>query len=157
MKVANDNAVKIYQINALTKPFFESIEKTDECEKLLLKNVEITVRSTNNSKTQLGLMLFLTVQQIAMPLLVRFAKQQNTDYQPTVLVFITEVLKLIMCLAIITTQNGSFKKLGVEVYKHIVCNVSDTLKSCVPAVVYALQNNLYYIALHNINAAQYTV
>ncbi|KAK6036876.1 Nucleotide-sugar transporter [Cooperia oncophora] len=33
----------------------------------------------------------------------------------------------------------------------------ETLKVCIPAFAYAIQNNLYYIALANIDATTYTV
>ena len=36
-------------------------------------------------------------------------------------------------------------------------NLRETFKVCVPALIYAVQNNLYYIALANLEAAAYSV
>ncbi len=33
----------------------------------------------------------------------------------------------------------------------------ETFKICVPAIIYAIQNNLYYIALANLDATLYSV
>lgn len=46
---------------------------------------------------------------------------------------------------------------GKKLYEHIWKNRVETLKVSVPAVVYAIQNNLYYIALANIDATTYSV
>lgn len=42
-------------------------------------------------------------------------------------------------------------------YKEIVVNWKDTLKVCVPATIYVLQNNLLYIAVANLDASVYMV
>lgn len=42
-------------------------------------------------------------------------------------------------------------------YKSLVINWQDTLKLSVPAFVYALQNNLQYIAVSNLEAAVFQV
>ncbi|VDN41581.1 unnamed protein product [Gongylonema pulchrum] len=42
-------------------------------------------------------------------------------------------------------------------YKDIIKQPIDTLKVCVPAVIYVIQNNLLYVAVSNLPAATYMV
>ncbi|UMM27130.1 hypothetical protein L5515_010552 [Caenorhabditis briggsae] len=104
---------------------------------------------------QLLSMISVTAHSTAMPFLVRIANR--THFLPTTSVFMMEVLKLIFCLVITLFKTGSVKGTAHELHKNIWKNRIETLKVAVPAVVYAIQNNLYYIALANIDPTTYSV
>ena len=44
-----------------------------------------------------------------------------------------------------------------DVYHNVFCNPMDSFKMCVPSIIYALQNNLAFVALSNLDAATYQV
>ncbi|PAV60572.1 hypothetical protein WR25_23133 [Diploscapter pachys] len=100
-------------------------------------------------------MLLLTAQQTGMPFLVRAANKSH--FLPTTSVFMMEILKLILCFILIWKSNGSFFGTCQMLHESIWNNKIETLKVSVPAIVYAIQNNLYYIALANIDATTYSV
>uniref|UniRef100_A0A1I7UXH1 Nucleotide-sugar transporter family protein n=1 Tax=Caenorhabditis tropicalis TaxID=1561998 RepID=A0A1I7UXH1_9PELO len=100
-------------------------------------------------------MIAVTAHSTAMPFLVRIANR--THFLPTTSVFMMEVLKLIFCLCITLFKTGSMKSTCHELHKTIWKNRLETIKVAVPAVVYAIQNNLYYIALANIDPTTYSV
>jgi len=52
---------------------------------------------------------------------------------------------------------GNIIKWTQFLYKSIVVEWRDTLKTAVPAFVYMVQNNLLYLALTNLPAATYQV
>ncbi|CAI2350066.1 unnamed protein product [Caenorhabditis sp. 36 PRJEB53466] len=100
-------------------------------------------------------MVSVTLHSTAMPFLVRIANR--THFLPTTSVFMMEVLKLVFCLLITTVKTGSVRKTASELHKTIWKNRLETMKVAVPAVVYAIQNNLYYIALANVDPTTYSV
>ncbi|CAJ0929142.1 unnamed protein product, partial [Mesorhabditis belari] len=105
---------------------------------------------------QFGAMLLLTAQQTGMPLLVREVNRQ-TKFFSTTSVFMMEVIRLITCSIIISINLRSPLKFLHEFRSTVWHNKIETAKVCVPAVVYAIQNNLYYVALANIDATTYAV
>ena len=75
----------------------------------------------------------------------------------TTAVVLSETLKLVTCLTIIYFQKGSFSEYLYHLHDSIIVNWKDTLKMSVPAIVYALQNNLQYVAVSNLGAAVFQV
>ncbi|UMM27132.1 hypothetical protein L5515_010552 [Caenorhabditis briggsae] len=122
-------------------------ERWNELQKITIIRVVCSV--------QLLSMISVTAHSTAMPFLVRIANR--THFLPTTSVFMMEVLKLIFCLVITLFKTGSVKGTAHELHKNIWKNRIETLKVAVPAVVYAIQNNLYYIALANIDPTTYSV
>lgn len=43
------------------------------------------------------------------------------------------------------------------VKREVFCNSKDTFKVCIPAVIYIVQNNLFYVAASHLEAAAYMV
>lgn len=70
----------------------------------------------------------------------------------------TEIIKLTVCLVIVfIEQKGSIKKLGATLYNIIFERKIDTLKVCVPSLLYVIQNNLAYLAVSHLNVVTYQV
>lgn len=54
-------------------------------------------------------------------------------------------------------ETGSPSQLRHVITKHILCSPVELLKLSVPSVVYAVQNNMAFLALSNLDAAVYQV
>lgn len=70
----------------------------------------------------------------------------------------SEFVKLISCLWLVYHEEGnSFMKLKEAIHTQIIKQPLDTLKVCVPSMVYVVQNNLLYVAASHLDAATYQV
>ncbi|XP_068198174.1 CMP-sialic acid transporter [Antennarius striatus] len=78
-------------------------------------------------------------------------------YFSTTAVFITEVIKLILSLGMLTKETGSPVRLKNALVEHVFCSPKELLKLSVPSLVYAVQNNMAFLALSNLDAAVYQV
>lgn len=54
-------------------------------------------------------------------------------------------------------ETGSLDQLKNAITHHILCSPIELLKLSVPSVVYAVQNNMAFLALSNLDAAVYQV
>lgn len=77
-------------------------------------------------------------------------------YFSTTAVCLTEVMKLILSLGMLTKETGSLIRLKSAIVEHVF-NTKELLKLSVPSIVYAVQNNMGFIALSNLDAAVYQV
>lgn len=68
-----------------------------------------------------------------------------------------EVVKLITCLFVVFIEEGSFSRFINALDATITKQPKDTLKVCVPSLVYVIQNNLLYVSASNLDAATYQV
>ncbi|ETN73886.1 Nucleotide-sugar transporter [Necator americanus] len=68
-----------------------------------------------------------------------------------------EIIKFTLCASVILYSCGSVTSFGRQLHSTLWINKAETLKVSVPAIAYAVQNNLYYIALGNIDATTYTI
>lgn len=65
-----------------------------------------------------------------------------------------EVTKLATCLILVFyEQERNAYKFGRSLRKTIIDNKLDTLKVCVPSLLYVIQNNLLYVSAANLDAA----
>ncbi|XP_051264808.1 CMP-sialic acid transporter [Dicentrarchus labrax] len=78
-------------------------------------------------------------------------------YFSTTAVCITEVIKLILSLGMLSKETGSPARLKNTLVEHVLCSPKELLKLSVPSVVYAIQNNMAFLALSNLDAAVYQV
>ncbi|KAJ8008920.1 hypothetical protein DPEC_G00083430 [Dallia pectoralis] len=81
----------------------------------------------------------------------------TTMYFSTTAVCITEVIKLFLSMGMLTKEAGSFSRLKATIVQHVFKSPKELLKLSVPSVVYAIQNNMAFIALSNLDAAVYQV
>lgn len=101
----------------------------------------------------------MTLVAAAYTVALRYTRTtSSTDlYFSTTAVCITEVIKLILSLGMLSKETGSFSKLKNAIVEHIFCNPKEMLKLSVPSLVYAIQNNMAFLALSNLDAAVYQV
>ncbi|KAA8583047.1 hypothetical protein FQN60_015593 [Etheostoma spectabile] len=78
-------------------------------------------------------------------------------YFSTTAVCITEVIKLILSLGMLTKETGSLTRLKNALVEHVFFSPKELLKLSVPSIVYAVQNNMAFLALSNLDAAVYQV
>eukprot|EP00930_Biecheleria_cincta_P056962 TRINITY_DN42980_c0_g1_i1.p1 TRINITY_DN42980_c0_g1~~TRINITY_DN42980_c0_g1_i1.p1 ORF type:complete len:387 (+),score=63.43 TRINITY_DN42980_c0_g1_i1:46-1161(+) len=73
-------------------------------------------------------------------------------YIPSTLILLTEVCKLIMCLAVLAVSGEL-----MEVLKEFITVPRSVLLSLVPSLVFLTQNTLIYVAISNLPAAVFQV
>ncbi|KAF7638613.1 hypothetical protein Mgra_00001991 [Meloidogyne graminicola] len=117
--------------------------------------------SNNNTSIKLGVLIWLTVQNAVHALLLRYSRVRDVKemYFSTVAVFWTEVIKLFVCLLVVFhTESADGFLSGIELIKRQVFDQpKDTLKVCIPSMLYILQNNLFYTAASHLNAATFMI
>uniref|UniRef100_A0AAQ5Z176 Solute carrier family 35 member A1 n=1 Tax=Amphiprion ocellaris TaxID=80972 RepID=A0AAQ5Z176_AMPOC len=78
-------------------------------------------------------------------------------YFSTTAVCLTEVIKLILSLGMLAKETGSLPRLKNAIQEHVFFSPKELLKLSVPSIVYAVQNNMAFVALSNLDAAVYQV
>uniref|UniRef100_A0A4W3IFN3 Solute carrier family 35 member A1 n=1 Tax=Callorhinchus milii TaxID=7868 RepID=A0A4W3IFN3_CALMI len=90
--------------------------------------------------------------------LLRYTRTTLTEmYFATTAVCLTEVIKLILSLGIFAKETGDLGMTLQHLRDHILRSPKEMLKLSVPSVVYAIQNNMAFVALSNLDAAVYQV
>jgi UDP-sugar transporter A1/2/3 len=101
------------------------------------------------------------VQQTLQPLLVRkahnVAEKANTPIVDSTIVLITEIIRLSICCIHVILRNQSVTKAFTDIFSVFTNNKKETVKVCVPALVYVVQNNLYFFALKHLDATMFSV
>jgi UDP-sugar transporter A1/2/3 len=94
-------------------------------------------------------------------LLMRYSRTSSTPDQPIYIastaVFMAEIIKIVTCLAMLYRQEQSFQQCIQIIYLEIFNKPREIVKMLIPSGLYALQNNLLYIALSNLEAATFQV
>ncbi|XP_049613205.1 CMP-sialic acid transporter [Syngnathus scovelli] len=78
-------------------------------------------------------------------------------YFSTTAVCLTEVSKLVLSIGMLARETRSPRKLLGVIKEYVLCSPKGLLKLSVPSVVYAVQNNMAFLALSNLDAAIYQV
>ncbi|KAJ3278850.1 hypothetical protein HK104_001971 [Borealophlyctis nickersoniae] len=79
-------------------------------------------------------------------------------YLPSTAVVLGELAKILLSiLFLLPTSSYSIPTLLTRLNTHILKNKRETVKMLVPSAIYAMQNNLLYTALTNLDAATYQV
>lgn len=112
------------------------------------------------TRKQLSLIV-LVVQNSTLVLMMRYSrivqKPGQDMYIASTAVFLAELLKIVACLIVMYHQQGSWQRFSSMVNREILGKPSETLKMLIPSGLYALQNNLLYVALSNLEAATFQV
>ncbi|KAI6238858.1 hypothetical protein M3Y99_00643200 [Aphelenchoides fujianensis] len=122
-------------------------------------SVEVRREQTTGSAVRVGVLVWLTVQNSVHTLFIRYSRAREVDamFFSSVAVFSMEILKMAVCLLVVVYESAGFVG-GVRVLKkQVVDSPGDTLKTCVPAMLYTLQNNLVYVAASHLDAATFMV
>ncbi|XP_074100608.1 UDP-galactose transporter [Cotesia typhae] len=103
-------------------------------------------------------LITLTLQNALVGLSMRYARIRPGDmFLSTTAVVMAEVVKCATCLVLVYLEEGSFAKFTHSLHTTIIKQPVDTLKVCVPSIVYLVQNNLLYVSASNLDAATYQV
>ncbi|KAK3823859.1 MAG: nucleotide-sugar transporter [Linnemannia elongata] len=78
-------------------------------------------------------------------------------YLASTAVFFAELIKLLACVFVLAYKTKSIPRTLYILRKDIVDQPQEILKMLVPSGLYALQNNLLYVALSNLEAATFQV
>ncbi|KAI9268964.1 nucleotide-sugar transporter-domain-containing protein [Phascolomyces articulosus] len=112
------------------------------------------------TRKQLSLIV-LVVQNSTLVLMMRYSRIVQKPGQPMYIastaVFLAEVLKIIACLCVMYRQQRYWSKFALVVRHEIFGKPAETAKMLIPSSLYALQNNLLYVALSNLEAATFQV
>ena len=101
----------------------------------------------------------LTLQNAVLGLSMRYARTRAGDmFLSSTAVVMSEVVKLFTCLVFVYQEEGRDIKKTIKVLNDTVIKQPiDTLKVCVPSLVYIIQNNLLYVSASHLDAATYQV
>ncbi|KAF7637689.1 hypothetical protein Mgra_00002948 [Meloidogyne graminicola] len=103
---------------------------------------------------------YLTLSQTINPLMARAAhKHSQETFKPflsSTIVFNIEITKLLICCTILLISNG-YNKFRNDLFCAFLKNKKETLKVCVPAIIYVIQNNLYFFALKRVEATLFSM
>ncbi|KAG0337107.1 hypothetical protein BG004_007771, partial [Podila humilis] len=106
-------------------------------------------------------LLVLLLQNSALVIMMRYSRVSVEPGQPMYLastaVFFAELIKFITCLGILTYKTQSVYRTVYILRKEIWAKPQEILKMLVPSGLYALQNNLLYLALSNLEASTFQV
>ncbi|XP_013111007.1 UDP-N-acetylglucosamine transporter [Stomoxys calcitrans] len=104
-------------------------------------------------------LITLTLQNAILGLSMRYARTRPGDiFLSSTAVLMSEVAKLLTCLVLVFNEEGKdLQKFLKSLHKTIIANPTDTLKVCVPSLVYIVQNNLLYVSASHLDAATYQV
>ncbi|XP_017147832.1 UDP-N-acetylglucosamine transporter [Drosophila miranda] len=104
-------------------------------------------------------LLTLTLQNAILGLSMRYARTRPGDiFLSSTAVLMAEFAKLITCLFLVFNEEGKdAQKFVRSLHRTIIANPVDTLKVCVPSLVYIVQNNLLYVSASHLDAATYQV
>ncbi|KAG0259278.1 hypothetical protein BG011_002743 [Mortierella polycephala] len=106
-------------------------------------------------------LIVLLLQNSTLVLMMRYSRVNVDPDQPMYLastaVFFAEIIKLLACLVILAYRTKSIPRTLYIIRKDILEQPQEILKMLVPSGLYALQNNLLYIALSNLEAATFQV
>ncbi|CAG8574326.1 3911_t:CDS:2 [Paraglomus occultum] len=112
------------------------------------------------TRKQLSL-LVLVIQNSTLVLMMRYSrirqKPGENMYIASTAVFLAEILKIIACLGVMWYQAASFETFVHTVQTEILGKPKEVVRMLIPSGLYALQNNLLYVALSNLEAATFQV
>ncbi|XP_071796482.1 CMP-sialic acid transporter-like [Asterias amurensis] len=104
------------------------------------------------------ILLVLTLNATGYILLIRYTRSQSGPlYSSTTTVLLTEISKLLISLLLLIKEHRSVLGMCKDVWNNVITNPRDSFKMCVPSIIYAIQNNLAFVALSNLDAATYQV
>uniref|UniRef100_A0A182IZ71 UDP-N-acetylglucosamine transporter n=1 Tax=Anopheles atroparvus TaxID=41427 RepID=A0A182IZ71_ANOAO len=119
--------------------------------------MKVSTSHSNNLK-YLSLVT-LTLQNAILGLSMRYARTRPGDmFLSSTAVVMAELVKLSTSLVLVYLEEGRhFPRLMTALHQTIVKQPVDTIKICVPSLLYIIQNNLLYVSASHLDAATYQV
>ncbi|KAG1709730.1 UDP-N-acetylglucosamine transporter [Nymphon striatum] len=84
-------------------------------------------------------------------------KVEGPMYLASTSVVIIEFIKLIIAVIMLGYESKHFSSFILRIYYDLICQPVDMLKVSIPALLYAIQNNLIFVSLSNLDPATYQV
>uniref|UniRef100_A0AAF5PP49 UDP-galactose transporter n=3 Tax=Wuchereria bancrofti TaxID=6293 RepID=A0AAF5PP49_WUCBA len=136
-------------------------------EKLPLGNISLTSSEMieNGERSSLRFKCFIIIQMIfiwtSYTVIVRYSRlstPKHLQYSSTTVVYLSEIIKMTIALFFVfQINNYNVKEFTKCIKKEYFGKPKDLLKMTFPSIAYALQNNLDFVALSNLNAGIYHV
>mmetsp|Transcript_34549 Transcript_34549/g.55601 ORF Transcript_34549/g.55601 Transcript_34549/m.55601 type:complete len:359 (+) Transcript_34549:19-1095(+) len=113
-------------------------------------------------KQKAATLCLLVVQIVATVTVMRYSRISSSSdggkpYLSSSVVVLAEYLKVIIATFLVTRDTGSWVIAKKEIYQEVVVKSRETFKMAVPATLYAVQNNLLFIALSHLDSAVYQI
>ncbi|XP_066533807.1 CMP-sialic acid transporter [Hoplias malabaricus] len=103
-------------------------------------------------------LVVMTLVAAAYTVALRFTRTVSSDlYFSTTAVCLTEIIKLLLSLVMLARESGGCSRWRSTLVENILRSPKELLKLSVPSLVYAVQNNMAFLALSNLDAAVYQV
>lgn len=157
-----ENAEESVEEKEDSKEKEETEELKENFEEITLKVPVVDTMQTNhsrNSTLKLITLVTLTLQNAMVALSMRYARTRPGDmFISSTAVVMAEIVKLLVCLVLVyRTEAISWNHFVSLLNNTIIKQPIDTLKVCIPSLVYLVQNNLLYVSTSNLDAATYQV
>ncbi|KAK9763466.1 hypothetical protein K7432_009817 [Basidiobolus ranarum] len=122
--------------------------------------INIKTRNDETFRKYLSLCT-LVVQNSSLVLLLRYSRIVQLPGQPLYIastaVFFAEIIKLFVCLFFLYKESGKWSIFVSTVNEEFIENFSDINKMVIPSGLYAIQNNLLFVALSNLEATSFQI
>ncbi|XP_074043227.1 CMP-sialic acid transporter isoform X1 [Macrotis lagotis] len=100
----------------------------------------------------------MTLVAAAYIIALRYTRTTEKElYFSTTAVCISEVIKLFLSVGILAKETGSVGRFKTSLKENVLGSPRELMKLSVPSLVYAVQNNMAFLALSNLDAAVYQV
>ncbi|XP_006975372.1 CMP-sialic acid transporter isoform X1 [Peromyscus maniculatus bairdii] len=100
----------------------------------------------------------MTLVAAAYTVALRYTRTTNKElYFSTTAVCVTEVIKLLISVGLLAKETGSLGRFKTSLSENILGSPMELVKLSVPSLVYAVQNNMAFLALSHLDAAVYQV
>ncbi|TKR87176.1 hypothetical protein L596_011622 [Steinernema carpocapsae] len=122
-------------------------------------NLDIRREPKSAFTSRTGILIWLTLQNSVHTLLIRYSRAREVEemFFSSVAVFFTEILKMLICVWMVCKEERGIFGMIRSIRKNVVQAPFDTLKVCVPAIIYTVQNNLFYVAASHLEAATFMI
>lgn len=102
----------------------------------------------------------LVFQMVGMVFVLRVSRTQHVDglrYLNTTAIFFSEALKFVVSLILHCVTSRDTLQLKADLWQHTAGQPLELLKTCIPSLLYTLQNNLLFVGLSHLPAGLYQV
>uniref|UniRef100_A0A0M3HXF7 UDP-galactose/UDP-N-acetylglucosamine transporter srf-3 n=1 Tax=Ascaris lumbricoides TaxID=6252 RepID=A0A0M3HXF7_ASCLU len=121
----------------------------------------IVDRSSSHFLFRCYIIISMTFVWTGYTIAVRYTRSTTPPaelYSSTTVVLMSEIVKLLITIFFLFhTNNSSFSEFKKCISEEFIGKPVDLIKMSVPSIVYAIQNNLDFIALSNLDAGTYQV